>query len=174
MHDQLPDHLLSVYRFAMHLSGDQHLAEDLAQEAMLRAVRAGAMIENPKALKVWLLRVVENLWRDWCRSKVRRPTESLTGTDVPMEQLEPLDQIAQSEEVALTVVAMRSLPERQRTVLHLIACEQLTINETSEVLQITPAAARSTLSVARTQMRMKLKPSGLGQKKQTPIKDLPE
>ncbi len=158
MHDQLPDHLLRVYRFAMHLCGDQHLAEDLAQEAMLRAVRAGGRINEPLALKIWLLRVVENLWRDWCRSKGRRPVEALLDTEVVQEQLEPLEHLTQNEEVALAVSAMRKLPERQRSVLHLIACEELTVAETAEVLQITAEAVRSSLSIARAQMRSVLRP----------------
>ena len=158
MHDQLPDHLLRVYRFAMHLCGDQHLAEDLAQEAMLRAVRAGGRIDEPLALKVWLLRVVENLWRDWCRSKGRRPVEAMPETEFVQEQLEPLEHLTQNEEVALAVNAMRRLPERQRSILHLIACEELTVAETAEVLQITPEAVRSSLSVARAQMRSMLRP----------------
>ena len=153
MHDQLPDHLLRVYRFAMHLCGDQHLAEDLAQEAMLRAVRTGSGPNDPLALKVWLLRIVENLWRDWCRSRQRHPCEPLQETEIVQVQMEPLDQVSQAEEVELTVAAMRSLPERQRSVLHLIACEELTVSETAEVLQITPEAVRSSLSVARSQMR---------------------
>ena len=159
MHDQLPDHLLRVYRFAMHLCGDQHLAEDLAQEAMLRAVRSAGELNEPRAIKVWLLRVVANLWRDWCRAKGRRPTELLPDADVVGEQVEPLERLSQAEEVAMTVEAMHRLPERQRAVLVLVACEEFTISEVAEVLQITPEAVRSSLSVARAQMRKMMQPN---------------
>lgn len=143
----------------MHLCGDQHLAEDLAQEAMLRAVRSSDRLTEPLAVKVWLLRITANLWRDWCRSKGRKPTEPLAETDIAGVQLEPIDQLSQTEEVAMTIAAMLRLPERQRTVLHLIACEECTILEASEVLQITPEAVRSSLSVARAQMRKMLRPN---------------
>lgn len=158
----------------MHLCGDQHLAEDLAQEAMLRAVRAGGRIDQPLALKVWLLRVVENLWRDWCRSKGRRPVEAMLDTEIVEEQLEPLEHLTQNEEVALAVNAMRKLPERQRSILHLIACEELTVAETAEVLQITPEAVRSSLSVARAQMRSMLRPDQHKESAQLQNKDLTE
>lgn len=137
----------------MHLCGDQHLAEDLAQEAMLRAVRQRDGLKEPLALKVWLLRIVENLWRDWCRTRGRHPMETLPKTEPARSEREPLEQLSQSEEVKLTVNAMNRLPERQRMVLHLIACEELTVTETADVLQITPEAVRSSLSVARAQMR---------------------
>ena len=97
MHDQLPDHLLRVYRFAMHLCGDQHLAEDLAQEAMLRAVRNVGRLNDPLALKVWLLRIVENLWRDWCRSRRRHPCQSLPEREIVHVQIDPLEQVSQAE-----------------------------------------------------------------------------
>jgi RNA polymerase sigma-70 factor (ECF subfamily) len=158
VHDQLPDHLLRVYRFAMHLCGDQHMAEDLAQEAMLRAVRCGSSLSEPQALKVWLLRIVKNLWIDYCRTRGRHPTEVIPELESTQAQLEPFEQVSQAEEVALTVAAMRRLPERQRSVLHLIACEELTVSEAAEVLQISPEAVRSSLSLARARMRQMLQP----------------
>ncbi len=164
MHDQLPDHLLRVYRFAMHLCGDQHLAEDLAQEAMLRAVRSGENLYEPRALKVWLLRVVENLWRDWCRAQKRHSTGELDEADVMLDQLAPIEQISQAEEVARTIAAMQRLPERQRSILHLIACEELTVTETATILQMTPEAVRSSLSVARARMRMMMRPNTVNPK----------
>jgi len=171
VHDQLPDHLLRVYRFAMHLCRDQHLAEDLAQEAMLRAVRHRDRISEPLALKIWLLRVVENLWCDWCRAKGNHSSGELLEAELVQLQLEPLEQLSQSEEVEMTVSAMRRLPERQRTVLHLIACEELSISETADVLQITPEAVRSSLSIARSQMRKMLRPRDANQNNQLQRED---
>ncbi|MCA9130163.1 MAG: RNA polymerase sigma factor [Planctomycetales bacterium] len=157
MHDQLPDQLLRVYRFAMHLCRDQHLAEDLAQEAMFRAMRQRDSLHEPRALQVWLLRIVENLWRDWCRCHGKRGV-SMLQCDPADAQLEPVEQLSLSDEVERAVAAMNQLPERQRVVLHLIACEELSIAETSEVLQITRQAVRSSLSLARAQMRRMLMP----------------
>lgn len=153
MNDPWADHLLRIYRFAMHLCGDQHLAEDLAQEAMLRAVRSCGQLREPLAIRVWLLRVVENLWRDWCRKNGRKAHEPIDTEEVAHAGPEPLDTLVMAEEVASSVEAMRRLPERQRAVLHLVACQELSILETAEVLQITPQAVRSNLSVARLQMR---------------------
>jgi RNA polymerase sigma-70 factor (ECF subfamily) len=158
VHDQLPDHLLRVYRFAFHLCGDQHLAEDLAQETMLRAVRSGNGLRDHRAIRVWLLRIVENLWIDWCRTQGRRQCEMIPESEIVQEMPGPLELVSQAEQVGLTIAAMRTLPERQRSVLHLIACEELTVSETAEVLQITPEAVRSSLSLARCRMRLMLKP----------------
>ncbi len=144
-----------VYRFALHLCGDPHLAEDLAQEAMLRAVRQGEKLRDPGRLRIWLLRVVENLWRDWCRLKQRRPSDRLPDEEVGVQQMLPCEEASLAEEVVRTMNAMGELPERQRSVLHLIACEELSVDEVAEILQISPEAVRSSLSVARSQMRKK-------------------
>ena len=153
MHDQLPGHLLSVYRFAMHLCGDQHVAEDLTQEAMLRGLRRIDSLNDPHALKMWLFRIVRNLWTDRCRSK-----KHLTATPFPEDEFvgnerDPSEIVAKCEEVTRSLAAMATLPDRQRNILHLIACQQFSIAEVADVLEITPEAVRSSLSLARAQMR---------------------
>lgn len=142
----------------MHLCGDQHLAEDLAQEAMLRAVRSGTNLSEPRALRVWLLSIVKNLWVDYCRARGRHSNQAIPDSDIIQSQPGPLEQVSQAEEVALTVEALKRLPDRQRHVLHLTACEQLTVSEVAEILQITPEAVRSSLSLARARMRQLLQP----------------
>lgn len=99
------------------------MAEDLAQETMLRAVRSGSGLRDPRAIKVWLLRIVENLWIDWCRAQGKRKCEMIPEAELAQKLPEPSDLVSQAEEVGLTIAAMRKLPERQRSVLHLIACE---------------------------------------------------
>jgi RNA polymerase sigma factor (sigma-70 family) len=72
--------------------------------------------------------------------------------------MEPLDQLAQSDEIFQAMAAMNRLPKRQPTVLHLIACEEMSVSETAQALQISPEAVRASLSVARAQMRRLLLP----------------
>jgi RNA polymerase sigma factor (sigma-70 family) len=52
---------------------------------------------------------------------------------------------------------MDSLPPRQREVLYLHACEELSIVEIADVLEITTQAAKSSLSLARKSMRGRLR-----------------
>ncbi len=153
MHDQLPGHLLSVYRFAMHLCGDQHLAEDLTQEAMLRALRTIHMLNKPDAMRIWLFRIVKNLWMDKHRENKAHSTSSLNELDIAGMDLDPAECAEVGEEIERTLEGMKRLPERQRMVLHLIACQQFSILEVAGVLEISSEAVRSSLSLARAQMR---------------------
>ena len=58
--------------------------------------------------------------------------------------------------VARALAAMDQLPPRQRQVLHLVTCEGLSLAEVSEVLEVEPSAVKSSLSLARKEMRRRL------------------
>jgi RNA polymerase sigma factor (sigma-70 family) len=57
----------------------------------------------------------------------------------------------------MVFAAMDELPPRQRQVLYLISCEQLSHSEVADVLEIGLAAVKSNLSLARREMRRKLR-----------------
>ena len=56
-----------VYRFALRLCNDPHIAEDLAQETFLRAWRHRGRLRDERVARVWLFRITANLWRDQLR-----------------------------------------------------------------------------------------------------------
>jgi RNA polymerase sigma factor (sigma-70 family) len=63
----------------------------------------------------------------------------------------------QRETVRMALAAMDELPTRQRQVLYLITCEQLSQTEVSEILDVDVAAVKSNLSLARKEMRRRMK-----------------
>lgn len=66
---------------------------------------------------------------------------------------QPGDKLEQREELERVLSLMNALPERQRTVLYLIAVEELSLGEVSNVLEIEKNAAKVSLSLARKKMR---------------------
>ena len=159
MRDQLVEQLPSLYRYLYRLCGESHLAEDLAQDAIVRAMKSLDQLDNPAVLRIWLFRIGSNVWRDHCRrSSLRRSYEQQmqeqliplpSATNTP----DPVDVVEQREQVQWTQHAMMQLPERQRIVLTLVACEGLSHREIAEVLDISPDAVKSNLSIARSNMR---------------------
>lgn len=149
---------MRLFRFAWRLSGDMHLAEDLAQETLCRAWRSRDQLRDPDRRRVWLFRICANLWRDEGRRRSLRG--SRTGLDLShcesiMQQ--SLNNPSESrEEAGIVLSAMALLPERQREVLHLVACEELAISDVAEILGTTPGAVRSSLSLARQHVRQHL------------------
>jgi RNA polymerase sigma-70 factor, ECF subfamily len=158
VNETLEDHIASLYRFAMRLTRDSHDAEDLTQEAFLKAWRHRGQVRNPHATRVWLFRIAENLWRDRLRRKKRSE-----GKEVPFS--EDLALVGRSrergtpegrEEAALVLRALDSLPPRQREVLYLHAFEGLSNEEIAEVTESHNGTVRTNLSIARKALREKL------------------
>ena len=143
-----------LYRFAIRLTGDAHAAEDLTQEAMLRAWRQRGSLRNEEALKSWLFRIAANLWRDQLRrrrSPVARPVElqdSTMATELPAEQI-----LSGQEDLQKVLAQLEELPARQREAIYLSACEGMKASEIALILEITPEAVRSSLSIARRRLR---------------------
>lgn len=160
MREKLVELLPGLYRYVYRLCGETHLAEDLAQEAVVRAMKCMDQLDSPAALRVWLFRIGSNVWRDHCRRSNRRKTyeddvriQSLPARLTASER-EPVDVVDQREQVELAHQAIVRLPERQRMVLTLVVCEELSHREIAEVLDISPDAVKANLSAARANMRI--------------------
>ena len=158
MKDEIAAELTHVYRFALRLTrGNRHIAEDIAHDAMVKALSNSHQCRNPQALRAWIFRITANTWNDWVRAKQSRL--SLVPGDVAEQEdrTKPVQEFIElRESVDKTMAAMDQLPQRQRSVLYLTACEQLSAHEVSEVLQISVGAVKASLCVARAKMRLNL------------------
>jgi RNA polymerase sigma-70 factor (ECF subfamily) len=154
LHEYVP----RVYRFALRLTHDPHAAEDLTQETFLRAWRRHGVLRRPQAVHVWLFRIAANLWRDQLRRgklRVARagplPEDYASGVQTAEQMVNDQDDLRRALE------AMAMLPERQREVLYLSACEGLSAAEISVVLGIRTGAVKASLCLARKRLRQELK-----------------
>jgi len=154
----LEQHVPQVYRFALRLAGDPHQAEDLTQETFLRAWRRRKQLRDPGAARVWLFKITVNLWRDQLRRAQHGP-EHADGLCEVHEGRQPPPERAMidQEDVQRALGAMDSLPDRQREVLYLRACEGLSVGQIADVLGISTEAAKASLSLARKAMRRRLR-----------------
>lgn len=151
----LEEHIEAVYRYARRLTGRPELAEDVTQETLLRGWRKRHKLHDPRAARLWLLRIATNVWNDHLR-KSRVKVHSLE-CEPPSPGRLPSEVIDERESVRLALAAMDKLPPRQRQVLYLASCEQLSHDEVAHVLGISGAAVKSNLSLARKEMRLRLK-----------------
>jgi RNA polymerase sigma-70 factor (ECF subfamily) len=156
--DLLHEYVPRVYRFALRLTRDPHAADDLTQEAFLRAWRQRRSLRHPEALRVWLFRITANLWRDQLRRgklRVARagplPADYVGGARTTEQRLNDQEDLRRALEV------MEALPDRQREVLHLSACEGLSAADVSLVLGISADAVKANLCLARKRLRQELK-----------------
>jgi RNA polymerase sigma-70 factor (ECF subfamily) len=148
-------HADAVYRYALRLTRNTQQAEDLTQETLLRGWKQRAKLREPAAARVWLLRIATNLHRDGLRS--HRDAVPLTAEAVDAGRTGIEHRTEQRECVQRALAALDELPARQRQVIHLVTVEELSLEDAAAVLEITAAAVKSSLSLARQAMRVKLK-----------------
>ena len=151
-----------VRRLALGLVGNEAGADDLTQEALLRA------IERPPAhgssLKAWLARVVRNLAIDHGRKRQRRQAREwkvvegqagpTAGTEVEVPQ--PVDIHARLEMQEQLAQAVRELPEPYRTTTVMYYFDQLGTEEIAARLGVQSSTVRNQLSRARARLRERL------------------
>jgi RNA polymerase sigma-70 factor (ECF subfamily) len=154
----LQEYVPRVYRFALRLTRNPHAAEDLTQETFLRAWRSHELLRHPQAARVWLFRIAANLWRDQLRrgklpiGRAGPLPEQVAGSDQT-----PQRKVDDQEDLRRALEAMEALPQRQREVLYLSACEELSAAEVSAVLDISTDAVKANLCLARKKLRQELK-----------------
>ena len=146
------EHLPSAGRFAIRLTGDPDVAEEIMQEALLRASRSWKTFGGRSGFSTWLVRIVINAFRDHL-AKAGRHNETLREDLADTRAPDPPSQAAASEIGEIVARAVSSLPPRQREVLVLTAYERLSTSAVSELLGVSEQAVRTSLYHARQKLR---------------------
>lgn len=153
-----------LLRVARSLTRNGADAEDLVQEALLRAYRSIDRFDgrHPRA---WLLTILRNAERN--RHRRRRPT--LLDDPDDAERLADADDEASPEDIAVSddftatvVAAYQDLPDPFRQVAELVDVQGLTYAEAAEALGIKVGTVMSRLHRARRRIRERLDAEGLG------------
>ncbi|WP_312472291.1 RNA polymerase sigma factor SigW [Neobacillus sp.] len=156
----------SIYQLCFRMLGNRHEAEDMAQEAFIRAfVNIKSFNQNLK-FSTWLFRIATNLCIDRMRKK--KPdyyldaevagTEGLnmysqipSDTPLPEKELESLElQEAVQKEIL-------KLPEKYRSAIVLKYIEELSLNEISEILDLPLGTVKTRIHRGREALRQQLR-----------------
>jgi RNA polymerase sigma-70 factor (ECF subfamily) len=132
---------------ARALTGDHHLGEDCAQEALVRAHAHLKDLRDPGLFRAWLARILVRLARRSALRARKRPVMLPEGLGV--EAPRPDD----AEEVRLGLAGLR---EGDRTILALRYLDGLGYAEIAMALRIEPKTAKSRLHEARVRLRRRL------------------
>jgi RNA polymerase sigma-70 factor, ECF subfamily len=153
--DAIEEHVGSVYGYALRLTRRPDLAEDLTQETLLRGWRSWQKLRDHRAMRVWLFRIATNLWTDQLRRGRLCPKALDTEPACPRPL--PATVSDERENVQMVLAAMDELPPRQRQVLYLVTCENMAHGDVATILGIGDSAVKANLSLARKEMRVRLK-----------------
>jgi RNA polymerase sigma-70 factor (ECF subfamily) len=149
-------HLDAAVNLARWLLRNRADAEDVAQEAMLRAYRFFDQFRGGDA-RAWLLQIVRNSCYTWLEKN--RPMELMTEFDEELHvqsSPNPETLATQADERGRLMRALESLPPRSREVIVLRELEAFSYKEIAEITGIPIGTVMSTLSRAREKLQRTL------------------
>lgn len=137
----------SILRCAYSYLHNMSDAEEILQETLIQFLRAAPKLETPQHERAWLLRVASNLSKNQIRYHALRKADPLS------EEL-----IAQNrEDLSFVWDAVKALPQKFRSVIHLYYYEGYSTAEISQILNEKEATVRSHLQRGRVQLKQVLK-----------------
>lgn len=156
----LPAVLPRLRRFARTLTHDVQDADDLAQNAIERALLRAAQWRAPPAdatteqieaaVRSWMFGIVKNAWID--NRRAHRRERAVLGVQVGGDEglTEVADTAQSSVQDQLSIAAaMQRLPEEQRLAVSLVLVEGLSYQEAADVMEVPIGTLTSRLSRAR-------------------------
>ena len=149
-----------VHALAWRKIGDFHIAQEIMQDAFLKAYKNLSDLKNHNLFAGWLYVIAARLCYDW-RQKNATPVASLDNIDVSevdkvsYSRYTAEKQAAEADETRREVVKklLQKLPESERTVITLFYLGEMTINAIGEFLGVSPNTVKSRLSRARNRLR---------------------
>jgi len=156
----------AVLRLAMHITGSDTEAQDVYQDAFLKAYRNIGSFRFECSFYTWIYRIVTNLCLDSLRKKQVRKEDSATHVDADGETYDLLDQVADGrpgadperdlmrrELGAVINRALDRLTPRERMVFELKHYQGLKLRTIGEMLNTTEETAKNTLFRATQKLR---------------------
>jgi RNA polymerase sigma-70 factor (ECF subfamily) len=158
-----------VLRLALHLTGSEHDAEDIYQEAFLKAYRYIGNFRFECSFYTWIYRIVTNLCLDQLRRKKTRREDHAVIVDHSGDEIDLLASVSDdrsfsnpAKELDRKVlgqrfqVALEKLTPRERMVFELKHYQGLRLRTIGEMLNTTEETAKNTLFRATKKLRAQL------------------
>src|SRR3989442_12439891 len=156
----------AVLRFALHLTGSEHEAQDVYQDAFLKAYKNIGSFRFEGSFYTWIYRIVTNLGLDHLRKKQVRKEDAPVATDAEGEQYDVLERVPDGRAAAnperdlmrrelgtRITRALDRLTPRERMVFELKHYHGLKLRTVGEILHTTEETAKNTLFRATQKLR---------------------
>ena len=142
------EHARDVHRFALYLSGEPALADDLVSEAFMRVWTARSRVDLA-TVRGYLFAIVRNLFlQNVHRERRRAPLDDRMAADQPGPEERARDQST----MRVVLAALAKLPEIDRAALLMRADDGLPYEEIARALGISTAAAKVKVHRARLKL----------------------
>jgi len=152
--DAVLPHLDAAFNYARWLTRSDVDAEDLVQEACLRAMRFVSSLRDGNA-RPWLFAIVRNTWYSRHArgdTPLHRQAAPQSDDEPPDEALDPEQQLVQQDTVARVRRGLEALPAEFREVVVLRDIEGLSYKEIAETLRVPMGTVMSRISRGRERL----------------------
>ena len=156
-------HLDAAFNYARWLTKNDADAEDVVQDACMRAMRYFSSLRDADA-RAWLFTIVRNVWysRVSRRSSVlETPSLEDAQDERPDDALDPEERLLQQYTVARVRAALEQLPVDFREVVVLREIEGLSYKEIAAIVRVPLGTVMSRLARARERLLVMLTPSSI-------------
>lgn len=163
-------HAPALLHYLLRLTnGDQHRAEDIVQETLIRAwSHPEARADSGQWSRAWLFTVARRIAIDQLRAIGSRPPELPDERiDAYGERDETIDRLLDAREVR---AALRAMPERLRTVLVAVYFQEYSTAEAAELLDVPPGTVKSRTYYALKALREALVERGFIAARAAPVR----
>jgi len=148
-----------VYATAVRIVRRHDVADDVVQEAFLRAHQALGRFDLSRPFGPWICRIAANLAVNHVRSpQAREEALPEAHAETPVKGASPLTRVLDTEARTVLARALEDLSAEQRAVFALRVFEDLSYKEIAEALEISIGTVMSRLSRARERLRVALTP----------------
>lgn len=154
-HELYEKYAPAVRRFALFLSGDPMLADDITSDTFMRAWLAQERIRQP-TVKSYLFTIARNAYHDVQRREWRRTPLDEGKAD---EGIGTHAHLEQKEEVRAVIAALQELPEIDRTILLMRAFDDMPYEEIAAAMEIPVTTAKVKVHRARAKLMEARNPS---------------
>ena len=150
-HNLIEHEIPRLRRYARALTRNPDRADDLVQETLLRAIRKSHLWQPGTDIRAWLFTIMHNHHVNMVRS-VMRQDAMLDIEDMSSSLVATSDPTA-SRQLRELERALACLPDEQREVILLVGLEEMSYQETAQVLGVPVGTVRSRLSRGREALR---------------------
>jgi RNA polymerase sigma-70 factor, ECF subfamily len=155
---RLSDSSTLAFRVALSVLRRREDAEDVAQEAFLRAHRSFASIRDRDRFRAWLVRTSFRIALDRIRAEKRRARrEDAVALETRLSEDSAEDLAVRGELRARVAEAVAALPEKLRLVTVLVAIEEQDLDSVARLLELPVGTVKSRLFRARKELAERLR-----------------
>lgn len=147
-------HEPAIYRYALHMSGNRFLAEEVAHEVFMTLIGPVPRFDEGRgSLEPYLYGIARNLLRGMRRKEIAQPLlEQIGNHDV-------LGDLIKTEAITTLYKSLRDLPERYRDAVVLCDLEERSYEDAARIMACPIGTVRSRLYRARMLLAAKLRPA---------------